>query len=58
MILQKGRAAALALEAVLGKVLKGKIDSVNIDGVTPQFCEGRIDFDSVCLFQASGGCLS
>lgn len=54
MILQKGRAAALALEAVLGKVLKGKVDSVNVDGVTPHFCDGKIEFHSVCLFQASG----
>lgn len=49
IILQKGRAAAVALEAVLGKVLKGKPDSVNVNGIAPHFCEGKIEFRSVRL---------
>lgn len=49
MILQKGRAAAFALEAVLGKVLKGRTDMVNAGGLTPHFCQGKIELRSVCL---------
>ena len=58
IILQKGRAAAVALEAVLGKVLKGKTESVNVNGVAPHFCEGKIEFRSVRLISLPGRYLS
>lgn len=49
ILLQKGRAAAAALEAVVGNVWEGQTGLRNVKGLIPHFCGGKIEFRGVCL---------
>lgn len=49
ILLQKGRAAALALQTVIGNVCEDQNSTTNGKGLIPHFCGGKIEFRAVCL---------
>ena len=48
IVLEKGRASAAALKAILDHVGKGKKNSRALDGAAPTFCDGDIEIRNVC----------
>lgn len=51
-VLEKGRAAAIALKAILDKVENGRKITKITTGITPKFCEGDIEVRSVSRTEA------
>ena len=47
VILKKGRASAISLNAVLKKVGRGKMHIRKSHGQSPQFCEGNVEMQGV-----------
>lgn len=50
IVLQRGQSAAVSLMAVLKKVFRGKFHTPNVEGLSPRFCEGDIEIQSVRSF--------
>ena len=51
-VLEKGRAAAIALNAILEKVENGRKVTKRATGITPKFCEGDIEVRKVSSTRA------
>ncbi|KIW94749.1 uncharacterized protein Z519_04726 [Cladophialophora bantiana CBS 173.52] len=47
IVLQRSQSSAVALKAVMDKVMNGKTHSRKVDGLSPQYCEGDIEIQGV-----------
>jgi ATP-binding cassette subfamily B (MDR/TAP) protein 1 len=53
-LLVGGQTATRSLLAVLKHINKAKTQTLKVDGLSPQFCEGEIEMQGVCCHNLQG----